>query len=126
LADLVLHFDIPGGGPPMAVLTPEEPAGDETLGLVHPPEYIRFIGDLAHSGGGYADEGETYAGPESDAVARLAVAAALRAADVVMDGSARRSFAAVRPPGHHALADRAMGFCLYANAAIAARHLQRK
>src|SRR5690606_13555669 len=67
----------------------------------------------------------TYVGPRSDEAARVAVACALSAVDAVMTGQVRGAFAATRPPGHHASADRAMGFCLYSTAAIAARHLQR-
>ena len=102
-----------------------EPADDAALLRVHPRGYVDFIAGLAADGGGYADAGETYVGPHSDAVARLAVACATSAADLVMGGEARRAFAAVRPPGHHALADRAMGFCLFATAAIVVRHLQQ-
>jgi len=55
-----------------------------------------------------------------------AVGAALSAVDAVMDGRARNAFAAVRPPGHHAMPDSAKGFCLFGNAAIAARYAQKK
>lgn len=111
-------------GPAMLELEPIAPAEDSTLALVHPPEYVRALGVIARRGGGYADHGETYLGSTSDEVARLAVAAATRAADAVIAGEARRAFAAVRPPGHHAEPTQAMGFCLYATAAIAVRHLQ--
>lgn len=104
-------------------LSPGDGASDEALRLVHPQSYIDHV---AASAGAYADEGETYVGLESDAIARLAVSAGIVAADAVMAGACRRAFAAVRPPGHHALVDRAMGFCLYANIAIVARHLQKQ
>ena len=112
-------FDVTPDGPPLLELAPDGPADDAALRRVHPRDYIDCIGKLD----GYADA-DTYAGPDSDAAARLAVACATRAADAVMGGEARRAFAAVRPPGHHASAARAMGFCLYSTAAILVRHLQ--
>lgn len=124
-ADFELDFGISADGPELLELAPEAPADDATLALVHPPDYIRFIGEIAQRGGGFADHGETYVGPKSDEVARLALASAIRAADAVISGQAKRAFAAVRPPGHHAEPARAMGFCLYATAAITVRHLQR-
>ena len=122
--DFALDFSLPIDVPPMLELDVQQPAGDEALRLVHPPQYIRFIGDIAARGGGWADHGETYVGPRSDTVARLAVAAGIRAADAVLSGQARRAFSAVRPPGHHAEPAKAMGFCLYATAAVIVRHLQ--
>ncbi|MEL7240281.1 MAG: histone deacetylase, partial [Planctomycetota bacterium] len=100
-----------------------EPADDARLKLVHPATHLAHIATCV---GSYAEIGETfetYVGPQSDRVARIAVAACCEAAEFALTGSP--AFAAVRPPGHHCLADRSMGFCLYANLAIAARHLQR-
>ena len=99
----------------------DQPASDAVLGLVHPQAYIEHV---AASVGGYADAEETFVGPQSDRAARLGAAAMVRAAEWGLAG--RPAFAAMRPPGHHALADRAMGFCLYANLALAARHLQQR
>lgn len=78
--------------------------------------------------------GEKFLGGSSDSpisarswdVAVRAVGAALSAVDAVMEGRARNAFAAVRPPGHHAMPDSAKGFCLFGNAAIAARYAQKK
>lgn len=125
-AEPEIDFRLSVTGPALIELDPGAPADDQTLALVHPPDYIRFLGALASSGGGFADRSETYVGASSDEVARLAVSAVIRAADAVVDGQARRAFAAGRPPGHHAEPATAMGFCLYANAAIAVRHLQRR
>jgi acetoin utilization deacetylase AcuC-like enzyme len=65
---------------------------------------------------------DTYAGPQSYEVARLAAGGAIEAVEAVLSGRARNGLALVRPPGHHAERDRAMGFCLFNNIAIAARH----
>ena len=102
------------------------PADDATLGLVHDPAHLRRVAAVCAAGGGPLDAGDTHASPASDAVARLGVAACVAAGEAVLDGAAARAFAAVRPPGHHALPGRAMGFCLYANAAVLARHLRRR
>ncbi|MGE5612272.1 MAG: histone deacetylase, partial [Bacillota bacterium] len=67
----------------------------------------------------------TPAGPDSYEIAMLAVGATLRACDAVMKGEVTRCFVAERPPGHHAEPDRAMGFCLFNNVAIAAKYLQQ-
>ena len=120
---LTTDFGLDPAGPPLPVVEVVEPADDATIALVHPAAYRRVIGDLARRGGGYADGGETYVGPASDTLARLAVAAVVRACDESLAGTSPRAFVAARPPGHHALPDRAMGFCLYATVAVAARHL---
>ena len=100
------------------------PADDETLLLVHPPHHLEAI--AKHSAHGGRIDADTYVSVDGDAIARAGVGACLAAADAVVDGRCRRAFVATRPPGHHAEPDRAMGFCLYANAAIAVRHLQRR
>jgi acetoin utilization deacetylase AcuC-like enzyme len=72
------------------------------------------------------DQGDTPVSPRSFEIALLSCGAVLSCCDAVIDGSVRRAFAAVRPPGHHAEPDRSMGFCLFGNVAIAARYLQRR
>jgi acetoin utilization deacetylase AcuC-like enzyme len=67
---------------------------------------------------------DTAASARSFEVARLAAGAAIELADAILDGSVANGFAALRPPGHHAERDRPMGFCLFNNVAIAARHLR--
>jgi len=69
---------------------------------------------------------DTVASPGSWDAARYAVGAVTEAIDRIMAGSLNSAFCAVRPPGHHALSDRAMGFCLFNNVAIGARYAQRR
>ncbi|MDI3339575.1 MAG: histone deacetylase [Sphaerobacter sp.] len=102
------------------VLEPE-PATPADVGLVHDQEYIRFIEQLCHGGGAYLDS-DTYVCPQTYETALLAVGAAIGAVDRVLDGDLRRVFAFPRPPGHHAERRRGMGFCIFNNVAIAARH----
>ena len=73
---------------------------------------------------GYVDSAPTYIVPESFDVALLAAGGAIRAVEAVVGGEAQSAFALVRPPGHHAVPDAPMGFCLFNNVAIAARYAQ--
>ena len=100
-------------------IAPRE-ATDEDLARVHERAYIDSIKELRGRAGML--DADTFVSPESDEVARLAAGAALTAVDLVMDAGAAgtRALAMVRPPGHHAEADRAMGFCLYNSIAVAA------
>ncbi len=94
--------------------------------LVHRAGYIDRIDRVCGTGGGFLDLGDTPVCPASLEIALLALGGVLQACDAVMDGRATRAFAAIRPPGHHAEPDRAMGFCLLSNIAIAARYLQKQ
>lgn len=96
------------------------------LRLVHTPAYIAAVRDDCESGAGTLSTGDTPVCEASFAVAMRAVGGVLAAVDAVMAGTCRNAFCAVRPPGHHATPDRGMGFCVFNNIAIAARHLQRK
>ncbi|MEM9218836.1 MAG: histone deacetylase [Cyanobacteria bacterium P01_F01_bin.150] len=91
---------------------------------VHPSEHVALIRQLAVSGGGAIDP-DTIVSPRSYDVAQLAVSAWLDGVDTVLS-TQRPAFALVRPPGHHAEARRAMGFCLFSNAAIAALYALEK
>lgn len=97
------------------------PATTAELERIHPPEYIQQIRETAETGGGRLDP-DTVCSPRSYEVARWAAGTACAAVDDVLNGKARQALALLRPPGHHALRDRAMGFCLFANIAIAAAH----
>jgi acetoin utilization deacetylase AcuC-like enzyme len=100
------------------VLAPREATNDD-LGRVHASEYVGLI--QATRGQAVQLDADTYTSPDSEEVARLAAGAVLTAVDHVLDGPRRsRAFVMARPPGHHAEADRAMGFCLYNNIAVGA------
>lgn len=102
------------------------PAPVEWLTSIHTVEYVEHVRQSCKKGEKYLDSGDTAISPESYEVARLTVAGLLKAVDGVMAGEIRNAFCAVRPPGHHALSDRAMGFCLFNNVAIAARYVQQR
>ena len=102
-------------------------ATEAQLALVHPPEYIRAILDIAPEPGQRIHlDADTVMSTGSREAALRAAGGAIMAVDAVMQGWAKQVFVAARPPGHHAERERPMGFCLFANAAIAARHAQAK
>ncbi len=95
------------------------PATDEELLRVHSEGYLQSL-ERASADGDRQVEVDTWMSGGSLAAARLAAGAAIEAVRLVVEGNERRAFCAIRPPGHHALADRPMGFCLLGNAALAA------
>ena len=97
----------------------------EELALVHQPAYIESVRQLALAGGGRFDA-DTVASEGSWDAATASAGCVLDAVDMAIDGRATRSFCAVRPPGHHALSGRAMGFCLFGNVAVAAHYARRR
>jgi acetoin utilization deacetylase AcuC-like enzyme len=97
------------------------PVDDEVLASVHTRSYLRLVRETAASGGGYLDP-DTPVGPLSYAVARRAAGGAVLAVDTVADTEGGMAFVLLRPPGHHAGAAEGRGFCLFNNAALAARH----
>ncbi|HTR16544.1 MAG TPA: histone deacetylase family protein [Acetobacteraceae bacterium] len=99
----------------------------EQLRRVHGQAYITSILELHPAEGRLIElDPDTLAGPGSVDAALHAAGGAVAAVDAVMEGWARAAFAAVRPPGHHAEPNRAMGFCLFNNAAIAALHARAR
>jgi len=94
----------------------------EELERVHPAAYIDALERFCASGGGYLD-GDTHAGTDSFDAALLAAGAGVDVVDRLERGEGEAGFCAVRPPGHHALANRAMGFCLFNSVAVAAANL---
>jgi acetoin utilization deacetylase AcuC-like enzyme len=101
-------------------------ATEEELLLCHTREYLSTAKRDVESGRPYLSTGDTDITPNSWEVAARAAGGVLNAVDAVVSGKARNAFCAVRPPGHHATPNRGMGFCLFNNVAIAARHAQRK
>lgn len=95
------------------------------LALAHEPAYIEAMERLSASGGGRIDA-DTVASDGSWAAATAGAGCVLDAVDRSFDGRNLRSFCAVRPPGHHALRNRGMGFCLIGNVAVAAQYALEK
>ena len=100
---------------------PADAVDDDALLRVHDRQHLDRVAALCASGGGHLDP-DTYATAFSDMAARIAAGAAVRAVDAVVSDGHDAAFAVIRPPGHHATAGRAMGFCLYNNVAVAVQH----
>src|SRR5215813_8584627 len=96
----------------------------EAIALCHPMDYIETIRDATPKDGLVSLDADTSMSPGSFEAALRAAGGAVRAVDEVMDQSIANAFVATRPPGHHAETAVRMGFCLFNNVAIAARHAQ--
>jgi acetoin utilization deacetylase AcuC-like enzyme len=97
-------------------------ATDEQLARVHPIEYVRAIRDAAPQRGTVHLDPDTAMNPWSLQAALRAAGAAVLAVDLVLNNQVKTAFCSVRPPGHHACRARPMGFCIFNNVAVAARH----
>lgn len=102
-----------------------EPVSVDRLGYVHDRDYIESVHRFADAGGGNLDD-DTVVCPRSYGVALKAVGAVCDAVERVVEGQEKTAFCLIRPPGHHALPDRAMGFCLFNQIAVGARVATRE
>jgi len=100
-------------------------ATDDELAQAHDPAYVRRVRELSAAGGGRFDQ-DTPVSEGSWAAASAGAGCVLNGVDMAFDGRAVRSFSAVRPPGHHALPARGMGFCLFGNIALGAHYARAR
>lgn len=100
------------------------PATMEQVFAVHDASYVEAIRRACEAGAGYLDP-DTYVVAQSYEAAFLAAGGVCAAVDAVLAGEIQNAICLVRPPGHHAMRDRAMGFCLFNNVAIAAQHARQ-
>jgi acetoin utilization deacetylase AcuC-like enzyme len=98
-----------------------EPLSPEAVAGVHSPQMVKRVRATAEAGGGQLDL-DTVVSPASYEVGLAAAGACVAAVDAVLAGTARNALCLVRPPGHHATPTHSMGFCLFNNVALAARH----
>ena len=102
------------------------PAAEEELEMCHTRDYLLRTRNEIRDGAEALDAGDTQVCSDSWDAATRAAGGVLNAVDAVVNGRVRNAFCVVRPPGHHATVDHAMGFCLLNNVALAARHAQKK
>jgi acetoin utilization deacetylase AcuC-like enzyme len=111
--------------PSLSLLKPE-PAPVKWIEEIHRPDYIRRVKEACRTRSAHLDSLDTTISPESYEIALLAVGGVLRLIDAIFKGEARNGFGLLRPPGHHAERDQALGFCLFNNVAIGARYAQKQ
>jgi len=111
---------------PTLVRIDPTPATDDWITQVHTHAYVQTLRARAPHHGYVSLDSDTAMGPGSLNAAYLAAGGVLAAIDAIMDKRVENAFCAVRPPGHHAEANHAMGFCLINNVAVAARYFQKR
>ncbi len=124
LEAIISHLEQTGLKQQLELIKPRA-ASTEELSLVHHKQHVLHIQDVAQEGGGWLDL-DTVMSPNSYEAATYAAGGVIRATEAVMDGEVGSAFALVRPPGHHATPQRAMGFCLFNNVAIATKYALAK
>lgn len=107
---------------PLLQKIPAPEVTDIQLARVHSRNYLSFLENQAYTSNAVKIEEDTYLNREMLKAARFGAGAAIKAVDMVMRKQAKNAFCAIRPPGHHAMADKAAGFCLINNIAVAAMH----
>jgi len=105
---------------------PVTPVAAKWLHTIHTPAYVQRVKRSCDEGDAYLDSLDVPISRKSYEAALMAAGGVLSAVDAVVHGEIRNAFCAVRPPGHHALSDQAMGFCIFNNVAIAARYAQQE
>ncbi|MFH0909602.1 MAG: histone deacetylase [bacterium] len=105
---------------------PCRPASEEELALCHARDYIQLVQCEVEAGRHVLSTGDADICPKSYEAALYAAGGVLAAVDSVVERQTKNAFCVVRPPGHHATADKGMGFCLFNNIAIAARYAQKQ
>jgi acetoin utilization deacetylase AcuC-like enzyme len=125
LRAIMQHLEQSGTAARLTMIAPRE-AEDEWIMQIHRPAYLSMLKTNAPASGRLSLDSDTSMSPGSLTAAYLAAGGALAAVDAIMNKQVEHVFCAVRPPGHHAEAGRAMGFCLFNNVAIAARYVQKK
>jgi len=119
LEAIISHLERTGLKQQLTLIRPRA-ASIEELSLVHDEQYISHIRDVAQKGGGWLGA-DTVMSSSSYEAALYAAGGVIRATEAVMNGEVNSAFALVRPPGHHATYEQAMGFCLFNNVAIATK-----
>ena len=97
-------------------------AAEDDILRIHPREHINYLQDAVPETGFKSIDGDTHISSGSLTAAYRAAGGVLRAVDLVLSGEAKNAFVAVRPPGHHAERQTAMGFCLFGNIALGVKH----